>query len=389
MRVEVDHRAEDEPQDARAGGAGVAAACPRDVHVRVLARELAAARAQLGAALLELLGAAGGALAQLRHAASQVRDAGLDLGRARLGAVGAVPHVGIYSAVCDRFRLRSDTFGRTMWNVNLDGPSRRIIAEPAAASAPPEPAPVAPRLEPLRRPPRSSAPGPRPRRDGRPSGRPQRGVRPADLDRRRRARERAARRAAPRRPVADGRRVAGRHVREGHAAPAGECQCGVHAWHPRRRWARRCLATRGEIPGIVEARGTIELHHDGLRAQRARPYALVRARGSNPALLDRLAAAYGLPIVDARGPDDLVEWCRERGLGLSEEVDHLAARTARARTPATGAGRAPARGRGRRRRRPAPARDRQRSEGRAGPVRPDGADPRRALTRGRTPCAGL
>jgi len=106
----------------------------------------------------------------------------------------------------------------------------------------------------------------------------------------------------------------------GHAAPAGGCQCGVHAWHPRRRWARQILATRDDVPGIVEARGAIELHHDGLRAQRARPYALLRTPRSNPALLDRLAAAYGLPIVDARGPDDVVEWCRAGGLGLSEEV---------------------------------------------------------------------
>ena len=107
---------------------------------------------------------------------------------------------------------------------------------------------------------------------------------------------------------------------EGHAAPASGCVCGIDAWHPRRRWAQRCLATRGEVPGIVEARGTIELHHDGLRGQTARPYALVRTRGCNPALFDRLAALYGLPIVDVRGPDDLLAWCRERGLGLSEEV---------------------------------------------------------------------
>ena len=46
----------------------------------------------------------------------------------------------------------------------------------------------------------------------------------------------------------------------------------------------------------------------------------MRTRRSNPALLDRLAAAYGLPVVDARGPEDLLAWCRERGLGLSEEV---------------------------------------------------------------------
>jgi hypothetical protein len=106
----------------------------------------------------------------------------------------------------------------------------------------------------------------------------------------------------------------------GHAAPAGGCHCGLHAWHPRLRWARRCLAGRGEVAGVIEARGVIELHHDGLRAQRARPHALVRTRRSNPALLDRLAAAYDLPVVDARGPDDLLAWCREHGLGLSEEV---------------------------------------------------------------------
>jgi hypothetical protein len=106
----------------------------------------------------------------------------------------------------------------------------------------------------------------------------------------------------------------------GHAAPASGCHCGLHAWHPRRRWARRCLASRRDVAGIVEARGTIELHHDGLRGQRARPYALIRTPLSNPALLDRLAAVYGLPIVDVRGPDDLVEWCRARGLGLSEKV---------------------------------------------------------------------
>ena len=40
-----------------------------------------------------------------------------------------------------------ETLGWTMWNVSLDGPSRRIIAEPADAPAPPEPAPVAPRPE--------------------------------------------------------------------------------------------------------------------------------------------------------------------------------------------------------------------------------------------------
>jgi len=106
----------------------------------------------------------------------------------------------------------------------------------------------------------------------------------------------------------------------GHAAPAGDCDCGVHAWHPRRNWARRAVAPRATIPGVVEASGAIELHVDGFRAQRARPYALVLARGRNPGLVGRLAHAYRVPVVEARDPDDVLDWCRARGLGLEEAV---------------------------------------------------------------------
>jgi hypothetical protein len=106
----------------------------------------------------------------------------------------------------------------------------------------------------------------------------------------------------------------------GHAAPAGECACGAHAWHPRPRWARRSIAARREVAGIVEACGAIEVHEDGFRAQRSRPYALVQAPWSNPALLRRLAAAYRVPVVAVSGPRELLAWCRERGLGLDETV---------------------------------------------------------------------
>ena len=106
----------------------------------------------------------------------------------------------------------------------------------------------------------------------------------------------------------------------GHSPPARGCDCGVHAWHPRRRWARRIVAGRGQVPGLVEASGAIELHEDGFRAQRARPHALFLVRGRNPGLVRRLAAAYAVPIVEARGPDEIVDWCRARGLGLDEPV---------------------------------------------------------------------
>jgi len=106
----------------------------------------------------------------------------------------------------------------------------------------------------------------------------------------------------------------------GHVSPARDCDCGVHAWHPRPRWARRVVAARAAIPGVVEASGANEVHEDGFRAQRARPYALVLAAGRNPRLVGRLAVAYHVPDVEADNPDAILDWCRSRGLGLEEAV---------------------------------------------------------------------
>lgn len=103
---------------------------------------------------------------------------------------------------------------------------------------------------------------------------------------------------------------------EAHAAPAGDCTCGIHAWHPSRRATRRVLAVRSAIPGVVEARGAIEVHRDGFRAERARPYALMVPRRGNAALARRLAAAYDAELVPVDGPRAVLAWCRARGLGL-------------------------------------------------------------------------
>jgi hypothetical protein len=107
---------------------------------------------------------------------------------------------------------------------------------------------------------------------------------------------------------------------EGHAAPAPDCLCGIHGWHPRLSSARRVLACRFEVPGIVEAEGAVEVHEDGFRAERARPYAFVRLPGRNPRLIDRLGAAYGAEILDLRRPEELLAVCHERTLGLQEPV---------------------------------------------------------------------
>ena len=107
---------------------------------------------------------------------------------------------------------------------------------------------------------------------------------------------------------------------EDHTAPAAGCRCGIHAWHPREASARRILRSRFDLPGIVQADGAVEVHEDGFRAQRARPYAFVRLPGRNPYLIERLAAAYGAEILDLRRAEELLAVCRERSLGLGEPV---------------------------------------------------------------------
>jgi hypothetical protein len=121
-------------------------------------------------------------------------------------------------------------------------------------------------------------------------------------------------------PVAGGWLEASCPSVEGHAAPAPGCDCGIHAWHPRPRAARRIFATRWELPGVVEASGAIEVHADGFRAERARPYALLLAPGRNASLAHRLASAYEVPVVEVGDPDAALRWCEERGLGLAPPV---------------------------------------------------------------------
>jgi len=105
-----------------------------------------------------------------------------------------------------------------------------------------------------------------------------------------------------------------------HVAPEHDCVCGLHALHPSAENARKVLSARREIAGVVECDGAIELHPDGFRAQRGRPYALVATPLKNPALVERLAHSYDAEVVKVEGPKDLVDWCRDRRLGLEPAV---------------------------------------------------------------------
>ena len=106
--------------------------------------------------------------------------------------------------------------------------------------------------------------------------------------------------------------------RSRHAAPAPDCECGIHAWHPTRSGARRVLASRREVAGVVEAEGAIEVHQRRL-PRRAR--AAVRAAASAPHANARLVAPARGRLRRRRrsastAPDAIVAWCRARGLGL-------------------------------------------------------------------------
>jgi hypothetical protein len=105
-----------------------------------------------------------------------------------------------------------------------------------------------------------------------------------------------------------------------HRPPVQGCNCGVHAWHPSKRAAKRVLSGRREVPGIVELRGTTEVHEEGLRGERARPRVLFLLPGRNARLIRRLADAHGAQVVEARGADDVLRFCRSGGLGLDEST---------------------------------------------------------------------
>jgi hypothetical protein len=109
-------------------------------------------------------------------------------------------------------------------------------------------------------------------------------------------------------------------VTPAHAPPHATCECGLHAWHPSRAAARRVCGVRREVPGILEASGAVEVHADGFRSERGRPHALVLLPGGNARRLERLAQAYDAELLRLDGPDALLAHCRDRGLGLGEDV---------------------------------------------------------------------
>lgn len=64
----------------------------------------------------------------------------------------------------------------------------------------------------------------------------------------------------------------------------------------------------------------VEVHEEGIRAERARPCVLFVSPRCNPHAIARLAATYRADAVEVSGPPAVLTWCREHHLGLAESV---------------------------------------------------------------------
>jgi hypothetical protein len=108
-----------------------------------------------------------------------------------------------------------------------------------------------------------------------------------------------------------------------HEPPGQDCACGLYAYHPDRASTRRAFvaATMGNVVGIVEAWGKLELHVGGFRAQFARPHAFVRAPGREPhAEIQNIAAHHDAHVLTVEGGEELYEHCLRHELGIAEQV---------------------------------------------------------------------
>lgn len=59
-----------------------------------------------------------------------------------------------------------------------------------------------------------------------------------------------------------------------HRAPAPDCECGLYAWYSWEKLAARAAAGTGQVFGAIAARGRVQLHNEGFRAEYMRPVLL-------------------------------------------------------------------------------------------------------------------
>ena len=78
-----------------------------------------------------------------------------------------------------------------------------------------------------------------------------------------------------------------------------------------------CSLELGEISGLVEACGRIEVHETGFRAERARPAVLIvgqsRGRTFRRRGVERVARLHRAELLEVGGAQELVDYCERRG----------------------------------------------------------------------------
>ena len=119
-------------------------------------------------------------------------------------------------------------------------------------------------------------------------------------------------------------------LRRRHRPPGKRCGCGLYALHPGRDSASEVFPVEhshglpSEVSGLVEAWGQVEVHETGFRAQFAHPVALILHRDQSGTewgeLVGRIARAYGAEVLLVKTANEVAEYCRERGLGLSRDT---------------------------------------------------------------------
>lgn len=105
-----------------------------------------------------------------------------------------------------------------------------------------------------------------------------------------------------------------------HPAPQPKCDCGLYAWHAPHKLVKTGGLRRSDfVYGAVRARGRIEVHRDGFRAQYAQPIVLMYME-DNEGMRDaaqRVGASLGLPVV---GASAIEAFCSEHGKPVPMEM---------------------------------------------------------------------
>ncbi len=108
-----------------------------------------------------------------------------------------------------------------------------------------------------------------------------------------------------------------------HRPPAEGCNCGIYAWYTVESLVKEWYKPEDfrHVSGIVSARGDVQLHDRGWRAEYVRVEAILDDDVPDedlPIPKRTIADAYGIPMVI---PSDYEAFCEEQGLAIIRPED--------------------------------------------------------------------